>query len=171
MGGLPIYVVMLQRSPKKGTRPTTTTTTTTHSLHLISSNPSDVVASERIERAASYNRIYLPVYPSVVFPGLWEVSYNWASCYRIHLTATIGFIFLYATFLEGGTRQPLTTQGRMQDSGTKTAQASCPEPYRSFVFLLLWVACIYLYTEIVFLDSCRSAKVLSQVLMWQLLPS
>ena len=29
---------------------------------------------------------------------------------------------------------PLTTQGRMQESGKKTAQASCPEPYRSSVF-------------------------------------
>ena len=68
--------------------------------------------SERSERAGSYNIIYLPVYLSVAFPDLWEVSCNWASYYRIHLTATIGFILLYATFLEGGTKQPLTTQGK-----------------------------------------------------------
>ena len=42
MGGLPIYVVMLQRSPKKGTRPTTTTT---HSHHPMTPwNPSDAIA-------------------------------------------------------------------------------------------------------------------------------
>ena len=89
---------------------------------------------ERSERGASYTRLYLPGYLSVAFPDLWEVSCNLASCYKIHLTSSIGFILLYATFLEGGTMQPLTTRGRMQDSGKKTAQASCPDPCHSLVF-------------------------------------
>ena len=39
----------------------------------------------RNERAASHNRIYLPIYLSVASPSLLEVSCNWASYYRIYL--------------------------------------------------------------------------------------